>query len=93
MYDAYLDQRARIPDGHLCEVRYEDLERDMLGEVARIYKTLGLERYAEVEPKLREYVRSLEGYEKNEHPRVPEGLRRRIVREWSRSFEEWSYAV
>ena len=31
MYDAYFEQRGLIPEGRLCEVGFEDLERDPVG--------------------------------------------------------------
>ena len=58
-------QRELIPDGHLVEIRYEELEHDKVGQIRRIYDALGLEGYAEFEPGLTEYVASIEGFEKN----------------------------
>jgi hypothetical protein len=65
MATAYLDQRELIPDGHLVEMRYEDLEHDKVGQIRRLYDALGLEGYAAFEPGLTEYVASIEGFEKN----------------------------
>ena len=65
MATAYLHQRELIPDGHLVEIRYEELEHDKVGQIRRIYDALGLEGYAEFEPGLTEYVASIEGFEKN----------------------------
>ncbi len=65
MATAYLGQRELIPDGHLVEIRYEELEHDKAGQIRRIYDALGLEGYAEFEPGLTEYVASIEGFEKN----------------------------
>ena len=41
MYDAYFEERGLIPEGRLCEVGYEDLERDPVGVVGSIYEALG----------------------------------------------------
>ena len=41
MFDEYMADRALIPDGNLVEIRYEDLERDLLGGVENMYKTFG----------------------------------------------------
>ena len=65
MATAYLGQRELIPDGHLVEIRYEELEHDKVGQIRRIYDALALEGYAEFEPGLTEYVASIEGFEKN----------------------------
>ena len=61
----YLEQRELIPAGRLVEIRYEELEQDKVGQIRRIYDALGLEGYAEFEPRLTEYVASIEGFEKN----------------------------
>ena len=65
MATAYLEQRELIPAGRLVEIRYEELEQDKVGQIGRIYDALGLAGYAEFEPRLTEYVASIEGFEKN----------------------------
>ena len=93
MYDAYFDQRDLIPEGRSCEIRYEDLEADPIGQVGSIYRALGLAGFASVRPRLEGYIDSIGGYRKNRHPELPEGLRRRISTEWRRCFEAWGYAA
>ena len=65
MAEAYLEQRALIPEGRLVEIRYEELERDKMGQVRVIYEGLGLEGYDEFEPRLAEYVASIADFQKN----------------------------
>ena len=38
MYDAYFEERGLIPEGRLCDVGYEELERDPAGVVGSIYE-------------------------------------------------------
>ena len=33
MYDAYFEQRGLIPEGRLCDVGHEELERDPVGVI------------------------------------------------------------
>ena len=40
MYDAYFEERGLIPEGRLCDVAYEDLEREPVGVVGSIYESL-----------------------------------------------------
>lgn len=42
-HQTYLRDRAMIPPGHLHELKFEDLQRDPLGELERLYSGLGLE--------------------------------------------------
>jgi len=92
MHDAYHEQRRLIPAGHLCEVRYEDLEREPVAEVGRIYEALGLPAFDAFQPELADYVASLESYEKNRFKPLEEGLRQRLRQAWQREYETWGYA-
>ena len=50
MYDAYFEERGLIPEGRLCEVAYEDLEREPVRVVGSIYESLGLSGFEELGP-------------------------------------------
>jgi omega-hydroxy-beta-dihydromenaquinone-9 sulfotransferase len=91
MYDAFFEQRSLIPEGRLCEVAYEDLEREPIGVVGSIYESLGLSGFEDFRPLLAGYLASIAGYRKNRHGDLPAELRRRIAYEWGRSFNEWGY--
>jgi hypothetical protein len=91
LYDAYFEERALIPAGHFHDVCYEELERNPVGEVRKIYEALSLPDFAAVEPDLRRYLDSLSAYRKNVFEPLPPDQRRRIAAEWRRSFEEWGY--
>ena len=75
MAEAYLRQKDMIPAGRLVEIRYEDLEQDKVGQIRGIYDSLELEGYDEFEPRLTEYVASIEGFQKN-----PSHVNDRIIR-------------
>ena len=91
MYDAYFEERALIPEGRLCEVAFDDLEREPVGVVGSIYESLGLSGFEELRPRLEGYLGSIAGYRKNRHDELAEPLRRRIAHDWGRSFDEWGY--
>jgi hypothetical protein len=91
MYDAYFEERGVIPEGQLCEVSFEDLERAPVGVVRSIYESLGLPGFEDLRPGLEGYLSTIAGYRKNRHEELPEPLRRRIAQEWGRSFDEWGY--
>jgi hypothetical protein len=93
MYDAFLDERKLIPAGHYTEIEYEHLEQDVIGEVARTYEAVGLDGYAQLEPKLKEFAESQKDYQKNKHPQIEAGLRKRIYTAWQRAFDEFGYAA
>ena len=91
MYDAFFADRGLIPEGRLCEVAYEDLEREPVGVVRSIYEVLGLSGFEDLRPRLEGYLASIAGYRKNRHDELSEPLSRRIAHEWGRSFDEWWY--
>ncbi len=65
MAEAYLEQKELIPEGRLVEISYEELEADKVGQIRRIYSTLGLDGYDAFEPRLAEYARSVDDFQKN----------------------------
>jgi hypothetical protein len=93
IYEAFFEQRHLIPRDRFCEIRFEDLEADPLGQLRGLYEALALPDFQVAEPVLHCYVESLAGYQKNTFPEMPADLRTRIAREWKRCFEEWGYPI
>jgi len=93
MYDAFFEDRSKIPPGHYCEIGFEELEHDPIGEIRRIYQTLNLPDFSVVEPALQKYVNSLAGYKKNTFPELDPNLKTRLRCEWQKCFDEWGYSV
>jgi hypothetical protein len=91
MYGAFFEDRPRIPAGNYCEVGFEQLERDPIGELRTIYKSLDLPDFSTFEPSLRKYVDSLSGYQKNTFRDLEPNLKTRLRREWNKCFDEWGY--
>jgi hypothetical protein len=93
MYDLFFAEQPLIPAGQFHEVGYEDLERDPLGELRKLYASVGLPDFTEVEPALIEYQKSLSGYQKNKHRELDPSLKSRIAGEWRRCFDAWGYPI
>ena len=93
MYDAFFKDRDLIPESRFHEVRFDDLERDPVGMVQRMYEQLDLGRFEAFRPKLQAYADSLANYQKNEFVPLPESDRKQVAAAWSRSFETWKYPV
>ena len=91
MYDAYFADRALIPPGQHIEIAYEDLERDPIGQLEVIYQALSLGPFDAVRADVKAYLASVEGYQKNRHPRLDDATREKVASAWSRSFELWGY--
>jgi hypothetical protein len=91
VYDTFFEERPIIPPGRFCEVRFQDLERDPIGQVREIYRNLSIPWPACLELKVGLYADSVAGYRKNAHPPLAPSVRARVAEAWRRSFEEWGY--
>jgi hypothetical protein len=93
MYEVYFEERGLIPPGRHCEVAFEELETNPIGQMERVYQELDLPDFAVVRPVLEEYLRSLSDYKKNVYPEMAAARRSGIARAWHRCFEEWGYPI
>ena len=91
LYDAFFEERDRIPAGHYHEVCYEELEQNPIGEIETTYEKLELPDFSPVRQPLSDYVVGLADYKKNKHTELDSALKQRIAGEWQRCFEEWGY--
>jgi omega-hydroxy-beta-dihydromenaquinone-9 sulfotransferase len=90
MYRGFNRQCGSIPANQLCELKYEDLVRDPLGELRRIYQQLELGDFDTVSPKMEAHVGSQKDYKTNRHELEPE-LRSEIRHRWTDYFERYGY--
>ncbi len=90
MYDAFEQDRELIDPSRFCEVRYEELVSDPVGQMRRVYHGLGLEGFEQVLPAIEEYAEKASGYKTNRY-QVPPQLRDQITRRWHRYVEQYGY--
>lgn len=91
MYEVFEQDRALIPQGHFCEVRYEDLVADPIGQMRRIYEDLGLGGFEEARPALEKHMEGQADYKRNRYEIAPE-IRDEIARRWSGYMTKYGYA-
>lgn len=91
MYDAYFDDLPLIPKGRLCELRFDELEADPVGQIRRVYDELALCDFGTAEPKLSRYVGTLKSYEKNKFIELDEPTKKIVAKRWRRNFDIWNY--
>jgi hypothetical protein len=89
MYEAFFDEKDLVPEGQFCEVSFEALEQDKVGQLGQIYEALHLNGFAQLEPTLKAYVSSLSDYTKNTYPPLPDALRQQIAVQWARCIEKY----
>ncbi|HVC92260.1 MAG TPA: sulfotransferase [Pirellulales bacterium] len=90
MYRRFETDRELIAADRFCEVRYEDLVRDPIGNLRTIYEKLGLGEFENVLPALEDYVDATQGYKTNEYVLTPD-LRDEISRRWIGYIRRYGY--
>lgn len=90
MMRCYFADRSLIPAGNLAEVRFEDLERDPVGELARVYDNLDLPGFAQARPAIEGYVAQQRGYVKNALA-LSQADRERVEQRWGFALDELGY--
>jgi hypothetical protein len=92
MYGVFERDRHLIAPSRFCEVRYEDLVPDILGQMRRIYDTLELGGFDEVRRELEAYVAAQADYKTNRYEMSPE-LRDQITQRWAPFIERYGYSA
>lgn len=93
IYDAFFAEQPLIPARNYCEIGFEDLEHDMIGQIGRLYEQLHLVGFDALRSRLEQYIVARQGYQKNRHEALPESIRTRLARSWRRCFDTWGYAA
>ena len=91
LHDAYFGARGDVPRGQLIEIGFDDLRREPVATIARLYEQLELEDFHEMQPRLESYGQTLRDYSQNRYPPLDAQQRRRIAGAWDRSFTHWGY--
>lgn len=86
-----LADKSLIPAGNLVEVKYEDLDKEPLAQLRKVYETLGLPGFAEAEPAFRAYLDSISGYQKLAHKHLDDSAITKINRNWQFAFDALGY--
>jgi omega-hydroxy-beta-dihydromenaquinone-9 sulfotransferase len=76
-----LEEADRLPGDSIVHVRFEELERDPLGQVERIYRSIKLDDYEVVRPRIAAYLRSIQHYTKSSYTFSEESVRR-VSEQW-----------
>ena len=90
MYEGFESGRREVSPDRLITVRYDDVVRDPVSEVARIYEQLGLTGYESLEPTLANIAEQSKSYQAGKH-RLDDRLKGRVVEEWAAYFENYGY--
>ena len=92
MYDAFERDRHLIGPGQFCEVRYEELVADPVGQMRAVYERLGLGDFETVRPAIDEYAAGQKDYKTNRYQITPE-MRAEVARRWGKFIRQYGYAA
>lgn len=90
MMTRFFEQKDAIPNQDLVEVRFEDLDRQPVKELARIYEQLGLPGWDEARGPIEAYAASQAGYQKNRFPLSEEDIAK-VEQHWQFAVDRWGY--
>jgi hypothetical protein len=90
VYDK-IDEGKRLVDfDHFYELRYEDLVRDPVGQMANLYDHLGLDGFEELLPKLQARLADTADYRTNRY-QLSDERRAEITRRWGHVISQYGY--
>lgn len=89
--DRVLRDCADLPAGALAAVRFEDLERDPVGALERIYRSLELPGFADARPRIDAYLETIRHYRKANH-RLEPAAAAQVGRRWRPLIQRLGYA-
>ncbi len=92
MYTGFDEAQAQLPAGQFHQVHYEDLATEPLRTLEDSYAALNLGGFADVKPRLEQYLAGLRDYKANQYE-LSESIRRTISEKWGPIFRPWGYEV
>jgi len=92
MYRGFEEQRREIPADRIYELRYEDLVRDPIGEIRKLYQALPLGDFEALRGPLEEYLARQKDYQTNVHE-LPEEIREAIGQRWAGYCQRYGYQL
>ena len=92
LMNAYIDQRNRIPEGRLCEVRFSDLQQSPLETLGTVYRQLDISGLETATPHFRSYLESVSDYRKN-RLELSARDKARVKERWEPFFHHFGYSV
>ncbi len=91
LYDRLEEDRKLVPPKHFQELKYEDLVRDPIGEMKKLYAKLGLGEVEKVQPRIEAYLAANCDYQTNRYRQLPAETRAEIKRRWNKIIERYGY--
>jgi omega-hydroxy-beta-dihydromenaquinone-9 sulfotransferase len=90
LYEKLEEGKSLVAPNRFHELRYEDLVRDPIGEMEKLYDGLELGGFEEYLPRLKEYLADNANYEPNRYELTP-AQKAEIERRWGSVIRRYGY--
>ena len=90
IYDRLEEARPLLRPGRFCEVYYEELIQDPLGELEKVYTALELKGFDDACPRVQAYLQQTTGYETNKYT-ITDAERTEIDQRWGDVIRRYGY--
>ncbi len=90
VYERYHHEKSLIPKSNLIEIKFEDLERDPLSQLGRIYRSLNLPDFDVFASCVSRYLKQFGDFEKNVFEVSP-ATKKTVKKSWWQTFELYRY--
>jgi len=87
----YFEQKSIIPNDKLIDIRYEDLVKDPIKSVRRIYSKLQLPGFELALPEMTKYLEKQKNYKTNVYT-IDEKIIQRVKNNWNFTINLWKYS-
>jgi hypothetical protein len=90
MYDAFERDRPLIDPSRFCEIRYEELVEDPVGQMAKVYEQLHLGEFEKIRPALEKFAAGQKDFKTNKYQLAAE-KRSEVAHRWGFFFDRYGY--
>ena len=92
MMGRLLQDAAALPEASYAEIRFETFVRNPLGELSRVYKSLGLEGFIAARPRFEAYLSEVRDHRAARHLLSTEAALQ-VRQRWAPFIERWGHAA
>lgn len=90
IYDRLEQARPLFKPGRFHELRYEELVKDPVGELRKVYDALELDGFDKARPRVEQYLQETAGYETNKYV-ITEAQRAEVTKRWGDVIRRYGY--
>ena len=92
LHDTYVRDSKLLPQDALYEIRFEELDNDLVGTMEKLYAHFGWDNFdADMTPVLEEYAESLANFKKNSFSTLSDDAKKLVQTRWKNWFTDLNY--